>query len=287
MTIAAYNPYQTLAKEGQPLAYLYDESFEGILTCVYLSLKARETPTSILGPRNLQLQIGQIERTVETDMTAAMQVRRSILRSYGQEVFDHLSVAAASDNPDAPLTVFTFTKRLLGNCRECACCPKKGSCTSACAQKQAPSVLNNLADPVTHALESLRRQVLNEREKMVQFIRFQHLENGIWFARCNPNAKVIPLLMPWFSARFNTQQFVIFDETHKMSGVWNGRSWGLVIGDVTPPDQTANDLHMQDAWVRYFNSLCISERYNPELQMKQMPKRLWKNITEMQMRMPA
>lgn len=286
MSIAKHNPYHPVAAPGEPLAYLYDGTFEGMLTCVYLSVKARELPCDLQTPANLQLRLGQKERTVETDLNAALQVKRSILRSHGSEVFTHLQEAAASDSEDAGMTVFLFTKRLLGQCRACSSCLQKATCNNACQLGHNRKILDELADPLVRRVESLRRHALNEKERMIQFIRFQHLEDDVWFARCNPNANVVPLLMNWFRARFNTQRFVIYDETHKISGIYDGQRCHLVTGDITPPAAQSQDHQVSQAWKRYFDSLCIPERINPELQRQLMPKRLWKNITEMQTELP-
>lgn len=37
---------------------------------------------------------------------------------------------------------------------------------------------------------------------------------------------------------------------------------------------------MADAWCRFYRALSVNCRYNPELRRQLMPKRLWKNITE-------
>ena len=39
---------------------------------------------------------------------------------------------------------------------------------------------------------------------------------------------------------------------------------------------------MQRAWKRFYRAVAVESRYNPELRRQFMPKRLWKNITEMQ-----
>lgn len=273
---------ETLQHRDGVLAYVFDGSFEGILTAVYLACKLREAPADLVLPQNLQLRLGQEERVIETNMDYAMLVRRSIMRNFGKEVFEAIQCAAASDEPKAPHAVYQFTRKLLGQCKACAGCSKKGFCTHACQVASNRSVLDQIGDPLTYEIHRLRCSVLNEREYMVQFIRFEHMEGDVWFARCNPKAKVIPLLMSWFIARFNTQRFVIFDETHKISGVFDGRNWHLVQGDVTPPARVSNEVSMQNAWRRYFDSLCVDERYNPELQRQNMPKRFWKNLTEMQ-----
>ena len=120
---------------------------------------------------------------------------------------------------------------------------------------------------------------------MRQFVRFSHLENGVWFARCNPNASVVPLVMGYFAARLNDQPFIIYDERHHLAGVHDGMRWSLVSGDaVNVPAATADDALMEEAWKRFYDALSVDARYNPELRRRFMPVRLWQDLPEMQPR---
>ena len=109
---------------------------------------------------------------------------------------------------------------------------------------------------------------------MLQFLRFEHLENGVWFAPATRAQRWCPLLMDWFSGRFNTQPFIIFDENHGMAGVYEGRDWYLVRTDeVNLPDKASDEKLMQAAWKRFYDTVAIEARYNPELRRQFMPKR--------------
>ena len=46
------------------------------------------------------------------------------------------------------------------------------------------------------------------------------------------------------------------------------------------PGCTADELVMSAAWRRFYEKAAIEARYHPELRRSFMPKRLWKNITE-------
>ena len=107
----------------------------------------------------------------------------------------------------------------------------------------------------------------------------------MWFARVNPNANVVPLIMGYFAARLNDQPFIIYDEAHHLAGVYDGRSWQLVAGDaVSVPPATDHDRQMQEAWKRFYDALAVDARYNPELRRHFMPVRLWRNLTELEPR---
>ena len=116
---------------------------------------------------------------------------------------------------------------------------------------------------------------------MMQFLRFEHFENGIWFAQCNPKANVVPLLMGWFAGRFNTERFVIYDEGHQIAGIYDGANWYIAQTDeVHLPEHASDEAAMQAAWKGFYDAMSISARYHPELRRQFMPKRLWRNIVE-------
>ena len=123
---------------------------------------------------------------------------------------------------------------------------------------------------------------MNERHLMLQFLRFEHFENGIWFAKCNPKANVVPLLMGWFAGRFNTERFVIYDEVHQVAGIYDGANWYIAQTDeVHLPQHSDEEAAMQAAWKGFYDAMAISARYHPELRRQFIPKRLWRNIVEL------
>ncbi len=143
-------------------------------------------------------------------------------------------------------------------------------------------ILGEIANPEVAPLLALEKSVMNERHLMQQFMRFEQLEGGAWFARCSPKAAVVPLLMDWFSGRFNTQPFVIYDEVHQMAGVYEGNGWHIVKTDtVNVPEKTDDERAMQQAWQRFYRTVSIDARYHPELRVHFMPKRFWRHLPEM------
>ncbi len=94
--------------------------------------------------------------------------------------------------------------------------------------------------------------------------------------------------MDHFAERFNVQPFIIYDEAHSIAGISEGGNWQLVNTRDWPdhelrlPPAAADEAVMADAWRRFYRALSVNCRYNPELRRHFMPKRLWKNITEVQ-----
>lgn len=273
-------------------AYVYDGSLEGLLTCIFMAYANHEHPDDVATESELQPRLDQFVRTIETDTALATRVHDGICRTCGPAGFAAVRSASLSSNPNRGSIIYRFVRYAMKENRphNCAGCNKQGSCLgtgtdrlNTCPKAHQRSIMSDIANPTVGNLHALVKEVANEAERMRQFIRFQHMENGVWFAQCNPKASVVPVVMPHFAARFNTQPFIIFDENHHLAGVSERGSWHLVQTDsITLPNHAAEEAAMQEAWKRFYKAVSIESRYNPELRRQFMPKRLWKNITEMQ-----
>lgn len=247
-------------------AYLTDGTLEGLLSAVFLAYERKESPLDIVAERLYEPRLGQSSLVVQTDFDRAERVRRGVEKAAGRDAFVAVMRASTCDGQGVGATVYRFIRHVM----------------SRPASARGTPILQDLANPDVFALESLVKRANNEAEKMRQFVRFSHLENGVWYAHVNPNASVVPLVMGHFSARLNDQPFIIYDENHHLAGVYDGCRWQLVMGDaVNVVSATAHDALMEEAWRRFYDALSIDSRFNPELRRHFMPARLWRNLPEM------
>lgn len=286
----------TLSPE-EPLrdvAYCHDGSLEGLLSAVFEAYTRHEDPQDVAHEKVLQPRLGQTVRFIETDLDHATRVQRGIKRTCGDAAYHAIVHASLSDDRQTGTIVYRFVRYAMAQNRpaDCTSCKRRSSCAGSGSAASCPacrrrSAISDIAHPAVEPLQRLVRAVGNERHRMIQFLRFEHLKNGVWLARCNPSASVVPLLMDWFSGRFNTHPFIIYDETHYLAGVYEGRDWYLVPTDhLNLPDRAADERLMQTAWKRFYRTVAVESRYNPELRRQFMPKRLWKNIVEMHEDLP-
>ena len=281
--LAAHASLRTRPEPTDGAAYVYDGSLEGLCTAIYQAMLAHDSSADIIASGQLQARLGQEVVAVSTNLESASMLRRSLEFCHGTRSFECLRTAAASDEPGKGTVIYRFVRYAL--CAtprtRCRSCPRKCTCVRACERPAASPLLDDLSTPQVGDFIKLYRSVMNERHLMEQFMRFEHREGDVWFARCNPKASVVPLLMSWFVPRFNDQRFVIYDENHALSGVYDGRSWYLVAGDaITPPPRSADEPVMQQAWRLFYRSVSVEARYNPELRRNFMPMRLWRNLCE-------
>ena len=244
------------------VAYVHDGTTEGLLSAIFQAYALHEQPEDFSSKARLQPRLGQSVRYIETDAALASRVKAGIVRKAGRDAWDAVLHASLSDDPSAGVAVYRFVRHVMAR--------------PAAANA---GLIRNMAHPIAGPVARLNRSVMNERHLLLQFLRFEHFENGIWFANCNPKANVVPLLMGWFAGRFNTERFVIYDEVHQVAGIYDGANWYIAQTDeVHLPQHSDEEAAMQAAWKGFYDAMAISARYHPELRRQFIPKRLWRNI---------
>lgn len=279
------------------VAYAYDGSLEGLLSAVFAAYERHEHPTDIAPEERLQLRLGQRVSLIPTDQDRALRVMSTLRRQCGRAATLAVTRAACSDEPGAGTAVYRFVRYAIDEQKHRACehCRKRASCAGRGGMgpcpKQRGRAFSDITHPAVERLFRISRSVGQECEHMRQFVRFQHLAGegaDVWFARVNPKASVVPLIMDHFVERLGVQPFIIYDEVHHLAGVYEGRDWYLVRTDeLDVPDRAAEENLMQAAWKRFYRTVAVEARYNPELRRQFMPKRLWKNILEMHEDLPG
>lgn len=246
------------------IAYVYDGSTEGLLSAVFLAYANHEDPQDVIREGSFQLRLDQSVVYIETNTQHAERVRKGVIRKSNKIAWEIILDASLSDDPQAGTAIYRLIRLIMSR-----------------PAKQNAYIRNELTDPIVGPVLKLHHAVRNERHFMQELLRFEHFDNDLWFAKCNPNANVVPLLMDWFSARFNTQQFVIYDEVHNIAGIYDGESWVLAeTNELDLPAHSSDEAVMQSAWKRFYDAVSIPARYHPELRRQHMPKRFWKNILE-------
>lgn len=245
-----------------PVALIYDGTIEGLMSAVFAAWELHHQVEDVLSQEYGQIRLGQQVVVIETDFEKAQRVKAGLQRRCGVKTWRTIAQAACADGADVGTIVYQAIRRLMG--------------------KNGAQALNEAADPTIAALLKLARHVEIETEHMRQFMRFSQADDGLWYAVCNPNASVVPLVMNFFAARFNTQRFIIYDEVHHLAGISEDGSWELVrINQLNVPAPNEHEALMQDAWKHFYRSATIEARYHPELRRHFMPMRLWKHITEL------
>ena len=280
------------------IAYVYDGTLEGLLSAIFASYVNHEDPVDIVPEGSLQPRLGQRICHIATNEEHAMRVQRGLRDKCGNIAYRYVLKASLSSHPDAGTAAYRFVRHAMDeqrkHKRDCERCRKRESCESRFTGGNCPKKRGRATSDITHPdvepLFKIARSVSQEAEHIRQFARFEHIvtdEVDFWLAKINPRDSVIPLVMSHFVERFNIQAFMIYDEIHELIGVYDGNSQFYVKPDSVAKllglrTFTKEEATMQSAWKRFYQVLSVESRYNPELRRQLMPKRFWKNLTEMQ-----
>lgn len=248
------------------MAYLYDGTLEGMLSCVFEAYASREDPVDIVKKSAFMPRLGQRAKVVATDRVRACRVENGLIRTCGRKAYEAVGVVHCSDDPAKGRAILEFVRY---------------------AMRRGPAAVRDIAHERVRAFAEMERSVRNEKHQWQQFLRFEQVEGGVYVARCDPKANVVTLLMDWFAARFNTQSFVIYDELRRIAGVSRGGSWVMIEADgFDIPAVTGEERIVAQAWKRFYDAVAIETRTNHDLRKSFMPERFWKNMTEMKEALP-
>ena len=212
----------------ETFAYICEDSLEGMLSAVFEAYEHREFPDDIVVRGLFQQRLGEKVRYVQTDIDHACRVRAGLIRTCGFRAYEAVRAVYLSDDRRKGSAIHVFVRY---------------------AMKRGAQALDDVAHPDVSDFVAINRFVYNEVHHWKEFLRFRQVEGGLYFAQCNPKASVVPLLMGWFSARFNTQDFMIYDEVHALAGISHGGSWALVKTDALEvPSDTAEERSYARAW---------------------------------------
>ena len=151
------------------------------------------------------------------------------------------------------------------------------------------SVESDLSHPAVLKVVQTAKKVYREKHRMEAFIRFQLTADRLYYAICQPDFNVLPLIEKHFTSRYADQRWLIYDGTRKYGLYYDLNKTEKV--NIVFNQETANgtntemfldvseDLYQQ-LWQQYFNSVNIPARKNTKLHLQHMPRRYWKYLPE-------
>jgi len=247
------------------LIYRYDGSFDGLLTCVFESYARHELPDAILSPEDAQTMLFEA-RHVETDYVKAGRVLRGVATRISPEAADFIHMAHLS-------CIFERDRRILLFLR--------------LGFSVGPSVMNQLADARVNALMSGVRYLEREAHHYMGFVRFTEID-GVLASVIQPKNRVLPLIDPHFSDRFNAERFIIHDASHRCALMhMPGCSRIVPMDGLHITAASVRELEIQALWRRFHQTIAVEGRLNPQLQRSNLPLRFRPEMTEFQSEQPV
>jgi len=242
------------------IIYLYDGTFEGLITSIYDGFYSKKKPSAII---NTDFYIPTFfDETIQvfTDQIKVDKVLSAVRQKLGEAVFQTMLYAFFSEDANLGTILYRFAK---------------------VAFKIGPNCLEYRAHEDIGPLLDLQRKVSRESHLLLGLIRFVELESGLLYSQFEGSYDVLTILGSHFFSRLSGEKWILHDLKRSKAIICNGESWFVQDVDV-PADISLHEkeLLFQDLWKTYFKHIAIQERVNPKLQMQNMPKKYWKYLIE-------
>jgi len=255
------------------LLFLFDNTFEGLLTAVFEAYSRRTFPDELL-VEGEQLPLFYDEAfTVITDEKKAGRVWRGLQKKLSDVALSSLAQCWLAELPEVPMLLFRYIRKAIDS---------------------PVSIETNFADADVLELSKIWKKVDWERIRLLQFVRFQKAADGTFFAAMEPQFNALPLTIHHFKDRFADQRWLIYDikraygyyydlkEVREVTFGEDSREGHLLTGMLDESLMDKDEKLFQRLWKTYFKAICIKERLNPRKHKQDMPVRYWKYLTEKQ-----
>jgi probable DNA metabolism protein len=252
------------------ISYIYDGSFEGLLSCIFTIYQTKQAPASITPEASYQPGLLHSATTITTDETLAARVLIGIANRAGDETAQLIYHLYLSEQPDMELLVYQLIRKLMAS--------------------TDTSILNNFADDTMLRAAQIAKKISREVHRMHAFVRFQKTRDGFFYAAIDPDFNVLPLLGDHFERRYADQVWVILDTRRHYALHYDlsktefiaSDDQRLAIQDGALAEEAMDEREKiyQALWENYFQAVNIKERKNDKLHLRHMPRRYWKYLIE-------
>ncbi|HEY1405951.1 MAG TPA: TIGR03915 family putative DNA repair protein [Spirochaetota bacterium] len=242
------------------MIYVYDGSFNSLLTALGKAIKRKETPEEIITAEDASsLLLGELFHT-GCDNQGAERFS-AIIEKKSSRTLSSLCTAYLSELKGFEMKSLRFLQAV---------------------SEKGDAALDNLADERIRAMQLLTQKVTCEHHRMLGLLRFSELSDGTFYAPFEPDHNITGMIAPHFSKRL-PHDWIIHDLRRNIAAIHRHRRWELFsIEENSPIVYSDKELEYRSIWQHYYKEIAIPERKNPLCQRRFMPTRYWKHLTERQ-----
>jgi probable DNA metabolism protein len=244
-----------------PVTYIYDGTFEGLLTAIHYALAKAEPVADILkeSGKPVNGDLFSSDRTIGTDIEKSRAVDSIIREKMGREAQENVLFAFLSEMEGIEKHIYNYIK--FGG--------EKGRDTD-----------KYLTDPAVYPVHRASERASREGHRLLGFVRFADA-GGIFYAKITPDGNMLPIIIPHFKERFGKQKWIIHDEKRGMAAFHDGSRVAVKqVESLEITGYTEDEKKYADMWKSYFGAMEIKSRENLKLQQHLVPKKYQKNMTE-------
>lgn len=250
------------------IEYIYDGSFEGLLTAIYESYYLEQKPDKIIPLRDFTPNFLYENIHIKTDNEKYRKVYISIQSKISSLALENAYYAFLSELPEVSTYIYEYLR--LG-------------------WKVGKEIDSYLTDNRVVNVHKAALKVTNENHRLLGLIRFKKVKGNVYYAPISPDHNVLTLLAPHFVDRLSDQRWIIHDLKRGLAAVYDKTSWVIEViysKNNEPFDYDGIkeiDIDFENLWKLYFKHISIESKRNIKLQKQHMPARYWWHLTEKQL----
>ena len=248
---------------------LYDGTFEGLMTAVFEVFEYHFEIAEIISKENYHAEDFFSEvHDVNSSTEKSDRVIKKLETNLGKGGVKQLLLVYLSERQDAGNLILSAVRQSIK-------IPNK-------------NVLENFGNTDIMEIAKICKSMGREIHRLHAFVRFEKLEDGMFFAKVEPDFNVLPVSFKFFKDRYADQKWMIYDLKRKFGVVYDLQTTDffypdeLMLNALRKPETLHHEEEKkyQKLWQRYFTKTNIVERKNMKLHTQHVPKRYWKYLTE-------
>ncbi|WBW49589.1 TIGR03915 family putative DNA repair protein [Peptoniphilus equinus] len=237
------------------MKYLYDGTFEGLLTVVFDGYK-------VLDAVHIGVDGGQLDFfetiKVTTDFDKAKRVAQGVEGRFGKAVLTDLHKIFLSKFEDKDDTIGQVIYGLYHH---------------------GPQYLQSAEHGAIRYREIVKNYTA-EAHSYKGLLRFMVIQDGVLYAPFEPENDLLVYVTPHFIRRMPNESFLIHDVRRSKAACYaEGRCEILHVAELAV-EIGASEQAFQKLWKNFYDTVAIPARYNPNLMQSNMPKRYWRYLPE-------
>ncbi|MFZ7134624.1 MAG: TIGR03915 family putative DNA repair protein [Eubacteriales bacterium] len=236
--------------------FLYDNTFEGLLTALYYHFNQNGT-TGIFPKKSYQTSILHSHMEIITNLEQSNKMYYKIKKDLSLDALKNvyhcfLSGILQKEQHILDYLTFGFERGVIFN-------------------------LYHTHDAVKPILD-INRKVKMECHRFLGYVRFRS-EGSILYSLIHPTYHILPLLGNHFADRYSNESFIIHDEGRELAIIAKNGKWVLTPFHYDSVSYREKDV-FEALWKMYFKTIAIENRKNLKLQQNFVPLKYKKDLLE-------
>jgi probable DNA metabolism protein len=244
------------------VSYVFDGSFEGLLTSIYEAYYKTDNPEEIVPEWQFEPNLLTEPVYIKTDEEKSTKVYDAIKNKISISALRAIYNVYLSDLEGSTTLIYNYIR--LGF--------KLG--------KDVDLHLHN--DSVLN-LHKIDKKVTYECHRMLGFVRFKSI-GTMFYSSIEPDHNILGLIAPHFATRLPNENWIIHDLKRSLAVFYNTKEWVVTHLSREKSEDfliAEENEYYESLWSEFFKTIAFEDRINPKLQKKMMPARYWKHLTEL------